>query len=202
MGFFFHVFLCTRRTKFRRKFHFPHIQSNFFDGCVFRFTPELPSNFPCFSEIFTNFVRSNELPLNSENFVQTGQIHGFTVLQIYSPSFLGKSFSARVFEMHKFKNFPLKLVGCLVTWPLVLTLNPKILGSIPKQLKKANKNNTVFRIRNDLSRNNKNKTPSRKIELRSNSLERRSTLQISTEVQVSGNRQKLTNFSVFFSLIF
>jgi hypothetical protein len=34
----------------------------------------------------------------------------------------------------------------LVTWPPVLSLNPKILGSIPKQLKKANKIIFIFII--------------------------------------------------------
>jgi hypothetical protein len=67
----------------------------------------------------------------------------FTVLRVWyllaRTSFLENRFSAKFFEMHKFKIFLLKLVGCLVAWSPVLTLNPKILGSIPKQLKKKRK---------------------------------------------------------------
>jgi hypothetical protein len=70
-----------------------------------------------------------------------------------------------------------------VAWPPVLTLNPKMLGSIPKQLKKANTNfnilpgNQIFFFNETSDEFN----------------QRSSTLQISTEandVQVNGNQQK------------
>jgi hypothetical protein len=77
----------------------------------------------------------NEFRLNSKNFIQTSEIHGFTVLQIYSPKLLSLEIVFQLnFQKHKFTIYPLKLVGCLATWSPVLTLNPKILGSIPKQL--------------------------------------------------------------------
>jgi hypothetical protein len=93
---------------------------------IFRVSPE-------YSRI--SFV--NELRLNSGNSVETSKIHGFT-------GFTFIRFSANFFEMLQSKIFSLRFVGCLVVWPPVLTLNPKILGSIHKQLKKANKNINIL----------------------------------------------------------
>jgi hypothetical protein len=106
--------------------------------------------------------------------------------------------------MLKFKIFPLKFVGCFVIWPPVLTLNPKILYSIPKQLKKANK---IFTVRSGNQKSAKifykikNKTPKHRcansnfgriqwIEVRRCKFRPKLT----NEVQVSGNRQKKMNF--------
>jgi hypothetical protein len=72
----------------------------------------------------------------------------FTVLRVWylfaRTSFLEKRFWAKFLEMHKFKIFLLKSVGCLVAWPPMLTLDPKILGSILKQLKKENTNFNIL----------------------------------------------------------
>jgi hypothetical protein len=133
---------------------------------------------------------------------QNSRFYG--VVNLFARSlFFGKSFSAYFFEMLKFKFFSLKFVGCLVTWPLVLTLNPKILGSIPKQLKKANKvnrrpgNQKSSKIFYEI----KNKTPKHRcansnfgriqwIEVRRCKFRPKLT----NEVQVSGNRQIKTKF--------
>jgi hypothetical protein len=66
-----------------------------------------------------SFVQ-NELRLNSGNSIEAGKIHGFTGLTFILPNFVaGKRFSTIFFEIHKFKNFLLKFVGCLVAWPPV-----------------------------------------------------------------------------------
>jgi hypothetical protein len=122
----------------------------------------------------------------------------FTVLRVWflfaRTSFYEKRFSAKFFEMQKFKKILLKLVGCLVDWPPVLTLYPNILGSIPKRLKKANKNFNIL-PGNQICYFTKKKIKRRKTVTQSRTSdefnERSPTLQISTEVNnwSSGERK-------------